>query len=158
MYMIRPLTYRRLANFFHFCWGDSRICQCYQWSGNEKKKNIISFLLVLYLSDKISFFFYLYSKYVKIVLLASCDIFFADSPLRNLENRMHQDLTIGAFANRILEGHRPFLCTLSRNVVGGWKNFVSFWLQFEFFKNRLPVGDSGREAVEAHRHPNENII
>ena len=129
--MIKPFTYRRLANFFHFCWGDSRIC--YQLSGNEKK-NIISFLLALYLSDKIGFFFY---------LLKVCQNYstrklwhFFRLMLRNLENRKHPGLTIGAFANRSLEGHRPFLCTLSRNVVGGWKNFVSFWLQFEFFRNR----------------------
>ena len=43
----------------------------------------------------------------------------SDSLLRNLENRMHRDSTIGVFANRSLEGHRPFLCTLSRNLVEG---------------------------------------
>jgi hypothetical protein len=33
---------------------------------------------------------------------------------------MHQDLTIGAFVNRSLEGRRPFLCTfVSRNLVDG---------------------------------------
>ena len=40
----------------------------------------------------------------------------SDSPLRNLENRMRQDLTIGAFGNLSLEGGRPFPCTLSRNL------------------------------------------
>lgn len=55
--------------------------------------------------------------------------FFADlgvtqnSPLRNLENRIHQGLTIGAFATRSLEGHRPFLCTSSRNLVDWMKNY-----------------------------------
>lgn len=69
-------------------------------------KYIIPIFLAPYLSNKVGFFFYLKGVVWKLRRFSQNQAW--DSPLRNLENKMHQDVAIGAFADQ----SRPFLCTL----------------------------------------------